>query len=80
MARGCREVIWSASRSNLDRGRCGLLMGRDHRPQGSRGIRGSGDLFRVRAGDYRIVYRIEGETLVVLIVRIGHRRDVYRNL
>jgi mRNA interferase RelE/StbE len=41
-------------------------------------LRGPGELWRVRVGDYRIVYRIEDERLVVLIIRIGHRREVYR--
>ncbi len=36
------------------------------------------DHFRVRVGDYRIVYRVDGERVVVVIVRIGHRREVYR--
>jgi mRNA interferase RelE/StbE len=35
-------------------------------------------LYRVRDGDYRIVYTIEDERLIVLVVRIGHRSDVYR--
>jgi mRNA interferase RelE/StbE len=35
-------------------------------------------LYRVREGDYRIVYRIEQERLTVLVVRIGHRSEVYR--
>jgi mRNA interferase RelE/StbE len=33
---------------------------------------------RYRVGDYRVVCRIEDEQLVVLVVRVGHRRDVYR--
>jgi mRNA interferase RelE/StbE len=36
------------------------------------------DLFRVKAGDYRIVYQIQQNILVVLIVKIGNRRDVYK--
>lgn len=39
---------------------------------------GSDDMWRVRAGDYRIVYRIEDAELVILVVRVGHRADVYR--
>ena len=35
--------------------------------------------YRVRVGDYRIVYAIEDEALVVWVVRVGHRRDVYRH-
>ncbi len=34
--------------------------------------------YRVRVGDYRIVYSIEDAALVVWVVRVGHRRDVYR--
>lgn len=50
------------------------------RPPGSRVLRGSRTLYRIRVGDYRIVYAIEAERLVVLVVRIGHRREVYRRL
>lgn len=35
---------------------------------------------RIRVGDYRVIYRIENDALVVLVVKIGHRKDVYRNL
>jgi mRNA interferase RelE/StbE len=34
----------------------------------------------VRVGDYRILYQIKGKILLVLIVRIGHRRDIYRRI
>ena len=37
-----------------------------------------GDLWRYRVGDYRVICAIEDEVLRVLIVRIGHRREVYR--
>lgn len=52
----------------------------DPRPVGSRRITGSEDLLRVRAGDYRLIYRIEGGKDITLIVRIGYRREVYRGL
>ncbi len=48
------------------------------RPAGVKKLAGRGDLYRVRVGDYRIVYRIEDDRLVVLVIRVGHRRDVYR--
>jgi mRNA interferase RelE/StbE len=35
-------------------------------------------LFRVREGNYRIIYTIEDDRLIVLVVRIGHRSEVYR--
>jgi mRNA interferase RelE/StbE len=38
---------------------------------------GDGDL-RIRVGDYRIVYRVDGKKLIILVIRIGHRSDVYR--
>ena len=39
---------------------------------------GSEDLYRIRVGDYRLVYQIQGDQLVILIVRIRHRREAYR--
>ena len=43
-------------------------------------LKASENLFRIRIGDYRVIYNIEHEKLVVLIIRIGHRREVYRGL
>jgi len=37
-------------------------------------------LYRIRVGDYRILYQIEDEILVILVVHVGHRKDVYRFL
>jgi len=37
-------------------------------------------LWRIRIGAYRVVYTIEDERLVVLVIKLGHRRDVYRDL
>ncbi|MBF0183719.1 MAG: type II toxin-antitoxin system RelE/ParE family toxin [Magnetococcales bacterium] len=48
------------------------------RPSGAKKLEGHPDLWRIRAGDYRIVYSIEDDRLVVLIIKIGHRGDVYR--
>ena len=50
----------------------------DPRPAGCRRLSGSDGLWRVRVGDYRIVYEIRDEVLAVLVVRLGHRREVYR--
>jgi len=41
-------------------------------------LQGDADLYRVRVGGYRIVYQVESKALVVLVVRVGHRREVYR--
>jgi mRNA interferase RelE/StbE len=43
-------------------------------------MKGDNDFHKVRIGDYRIVYEIQGDRLVVLVVKIGHRKDVYKNL
>jgi len=48
------------------------------RPAGAKKLKGRDELWRVRVGDYRIVYEIRDQILVVLVVRIAHRREVYR--
>jgi mRNA interferase RelE/StbE len=47
------------------------------RPIGSKRLAGAEELHRIRVGAYRIVYRIEDDVLVVLVLKLGHRRDVY---
>ncbi|MCZ7645638.1 MAG: type II toxin-antitoxin system RelE/ParE family toxin [Planctomycetota bacterium] len=48
------------------------------RPQGSTKLSGKENLWRVRVGDHRVLYAIEDRRLVVLVVKIAHRREVYR--
>jgi mRNA interferase RelE/StbE len=50
----------------------------DPRPHGVKILAGSEDIFRLRIGDYRILYRILDDHLVILLVKIGHRREIYR--
>lgn len=52
----------------------------DPRPPGCRKPKGSGDGYRIRVGDYRIVYRVLDKVLVVYVIRIGRRGDIYRDL
>lgn len=47
-------------------------------PAGVRKLQGMENHFRIRIGEYRVIYRIDGKRVIVVIVRIGHRRDVYR--
>ena len=49
----------------------------DPRPPGCEKLSGD-EKYRVRQGDYRILYEIIDETLIVTVVKVGHRRDVYR--
>jgi len=48
------------------------------RPPGARLLSGAGRRWRVRVGDYRILYRIDDDVLLVVVIRIRHRRDAYR--
>jgi mRNA interferase RelE/StbE len=50
------------------------------RPQGVKKIEGEEELYRLRVGDYRILYQVKAKVLLVLIVGVGHRREVYRNI
>lgn len=43
-------------------------------------LKGDNDFHKVRTENYRIVYEIHGDRLVILVVKIGHRKDVYKNL
>ncbi len=45
------------------------------RPRGVKKLRGSDDLYRIRSGSYRVVYQIKDDVLLVLVVRVAHRRD-----
>lgn len=54
-----------------------LALADDPRPAGGEKL-SSQERYRVRQGDYRIVYEIRDGRLIVLIVKVGHRRDVYR--
>ncbi len=47
------------------------------RPTGTKKLAGSTNLYRLRVGSYRIIYKIEDAELIVLLVKIGHRRDIY---
>jgi len=49
------------------------------RPPGSQKLSGR-ERYRIRQGPYRIVYSIEKDELVVFVVKIGHRKDVYRQI
>lgn len=50
------------------------------RPRGAIILESKASLYRIRVGDYRIIYQIQDAALIVLVVRIGSRGDVYRHL
>ena len=49
------------------------------RPRGSKKLKDADDTYRIRVGDYRVIYRIFDEALVIIIVKVGDRKDVYRS-
>ena len=56
-----------------------LALAENPRPRGSQKLPGAGDFYRIRVGDWRIIYAIEDDRLVVLVIKMAHRREVYRN-
>jgi mRNA interferase RelE/StbE len=53
-------------------------LGDDPRPPGSTKLVGESDAWRIRVGEYRVIYDVYDERLRVLVVRAAHRREVYR--
>ena len=52
----------------------------DPRPQGSERLSGQIDLYRVRSGNYRVIYEVEDRVILVTVVKVGHRKDIYRKI
>ena len=50
------------------------------RPPGVKKLTGGDKLYRLGVGSYRVIYSVDGKKLVVLVIRVGHRKDVYRRL
>lgn len=55
-----------------------LALGERPHPVGSTKLRGANNLYRIRHTSYRIIYQTSESELVVLIIKIGHRKEVYR--
>lgn len=54
-------------------------LAKNPRPNGVAKLQGQSQLFyRIRVGDYRVVYTIEDDRLIILVVAVGNRRDIYR--
>jgi len=54
------------------------LLADDPRPPGCEKLAGEGDRYRIRVGRYRVIYSVGDGELLVVVVRVGHRKDVYR--
>ncbi len=55
-----------------------LALSQNPRPTGCKKLKGFENKYRIRIGDYRVIYEIHEKTVVVLIVQISHRKDAYR--
>ena len=55
-----------------------LALAEDPRPRGAKKLSGYEDIFRIKVGSFRVLYSVARQRLVILILKIGHRRDVYR--
>lgn len=53
-------------------------LSQEPRPSGCKKLKGRQNQYRVRSGDYRIIYSIEDTSLVVRVIKVGHRQDVYK--
>ena len=56
-----------------------LELAENPRPSGVVKLENTDNKYRIRVGNYRILYEIEDDVLIVKVVRVGHRRDVYRD-
>ena len=49
------------------------------RPEGVKKLKGSSDAYRIRIGNYRVIYEIVDNLLIIDVITIAHRKDVYEN-
>jgi mRNA interferase RelE/StbE len=48
------------------------------RPHGARKLQGYDDVYRIRVGQYRVVYEILEDRVIVIVLKVGHRKDIYK--
>ena len=66
------SVYYKSIREKIDE------LGENPRPNGFRKLEGTINKYRVRVGQYRIIYSIDDDILTIEVINIGHRKDVYR--
>ncbi len=58
-----------------------LELSNNPRPSGCTKLKGNNrDYFRIRVGNYRVIYSIEDNILSIIVVRVGHRKEIYKNI
>jgi mRNA interferase RelE/StbE len=79
IARRALRALAALPRGEQQRVRAAIdLLADNPRPPGCTKLTGEDDAYRVRVGVYRIVYEVRDDRLLVHVVRVGHRRDVFR--
>lgn len=79
VARRAAKALAKLPRKEQQRVRAAIdLLGDDPRPPGCVALAGEQSTYRVRVGAYRILYEVIDARLVIQVVRVGHRREVYR--
>lgn len=79
VARRALKAIAALPRKDQQRVRAAIdLLAENPRPPGCVAMVGEPRAYRVRTGDYRIVYEVFDDQLLVQVVRAGHRREIYR--
>ena len=74
-----KDIAAIANRNDRERiDRRIAKLAQDPRPVGSKKLKGPYEHYRIRQGDYRILYSIQDEIRIVSIVHVAHRKDVYR--
>lgn len=80
IARRAIKSIAKLPRKEQQRIRAAIdLLADEPRPPNGVALVGEDSVYRVRVGNYRIVYEVADTRLVIYVVRVGHRRDVYRD-
>ena len=64
-----KEALWLSKELNK--------LGNDPRPSGCRQLQGYKNLYRIRVGNYRAIYTVDEEILIVEVTQIGARKDIY---
>ena len=79
IARGAVKSLAGLPRKEQHRIRAAIdLLAEEPRPPNCVALAGEESVYRVRVGDYRILYEVVDARLIVHVIRIGHRRDIYR--
>lgn len=72
-----KELLRLQSREQVKISKALLDLQENPRPHGHKKLKGKDGLFRIRIGDYRAIYTIKDNILLVLVFDIGHQKDIY---